>query len=95
MKHILAVVITVRREHGKDPQAYSEVVKVTYSQDWATYNAAQCDEKRTFFKLLADLCGSIPSPRCNAARADPGSRSPTSSTRWSPAPTPARPPAGS
>lgn len=61
-KHILAVVITIRREHGVDPTHFTDVVKVTYSQNWAAYNAAQCDEKRMFFQLLADLCASIPQP---------------------------------
>ncbi|HMJ78585.1 MAG TPA: transposase [Iamia sp.] len=61
-KHILAVVITIRRERGIDPTRYTDVVRVTYSQDWSAYNAAQCDEKRMFFQLLADMCASIPQP---------------------------------
>lgn len=59
-KHIMAVEITVQRETGKAQITYSEVVKVTYSQDWSAYNAAQTGEKDMFVKLLADLCSLVP-----------------------------------
>ena len=36
--------------------------KPTYRQDWVNYNAAQCNEKRLFQELLADLCDTIPNP---------------------------------
>lgn len=61
-KHILAVEITVQREAGKQKVTYSELVKVTYSQNWPAYNAAQKGEKRMFLPLLADLCSSIDQP---------------------------------
>lgn len=61
-KHIMAVEITVQRETGRSQVTYSEVVKVTYSQDWSAYNAAQTGEKDMFVKLLADLCSIIPEP---------------------------------
>jgi transposase len=61
-KHILAVVITIRREHGVDPTQFTDVVKVTYSQNWTAYNAAQCNEKRMFYEFLASMCASIPQP---------------------------------
>ncbi len=61
-KHIMAVEVTIQRETGKSADRFSEVVKVTYSQNWPAYNAAQCDEKRMFLKLLGDLCAGIPQP---------------------------------
>ena len=40
----------------------SEVVKVTYSQNWPAYNKAQVSEKRDFVRLLADLVKRIDNP---------------------------------
>ena len=40
----------------------TEDVKVTYTQDWTAYNAAQCEEKERFMPMLADLCATIPNP---------------------------------
>ncbi|HSH58221.1 MAG TPA: transposase [Acidimicrobiales bacterium] len=60
-KHIMAVEITVQRESdGTRKVTYSELVKVTYSQDWSAYNAAQTGEKEMFVRLLADLCSIVP-----------------------------------
>jgi len=61
-KHIMAVEVTIQRETGKTGKKFSEVVKVTYSQNWSAYNAAQCNEKAMFLKLLSDLCAGIPQP---------------------------------
>lgn len=61
-KHIMAVEITVKRESNAKQVTYSETIKVTYSQDWAAYNAAQTNEKDMFVKLLADLCSLVPQP---------------------------------
>jgi transposase len=61
-KHIQAVEITIQREAGKAGEKFSEVVKMTYSQNWSAYNAAQCDEKRMFLQLLSDLCAGIEQP---------------------------------
>ena len=36
--------------------------RVTYSQEWSTYNRAQVEEKDTFMRLLADLCAGVPQP---------------------------------
>jgi transposase len=58
-KHIMAVEITVRREGGNKPMPFSEVVKVTYSQNWTAYNAAQTNEKDMFLRLLNDLCSGV------------------------------------
>ena len=35
---------------------------VTYTQDWAAYNRAQCQEKERFLPMLADLCTTVPQP---------------------------------
>ncbi|HEY5335052.1 MAG TPA: transposase, partial [Mycobacteriales bacterium] len=40
----------------------TETVRVTYAQDWAAYNAAQCEEKERFLPMLRDLCSLIPNP---------------------------------
>lgn len=61
-KHILAVTFTVRRENGGRMVQFSELVKVTYSQDWSAYNMAQTREGRHFSELLADLCRLVPQP---------------------------------
>lgn len=62
-KHVQAVDITIKREHGNGkPVPWSETVKVTYSQNWQAYNAAQTNEKHMFLSLLADLCATVPEP---------------------------------
>jgi transposase len=61
-KHIIAVEMTVKREYGPTGEIISEKVKVTYTQDWAAYNKAQCEEKDRFMPMLADLCASIAQP---------------------------------
>lgn len=61
-KHIMAVETTIARETGKPATEFSEVVKVTYSQNWPAYNAAQTNEKSMFLRLLADLCSGIEQP---------------------------------
>jgi len=61
-KHIMAVEITVQREAGKQKVTYTEMVKVTYSQNWSAYNAVQTGEKEMFLRLLAELCSTIPQP---------------------------------
>ncbi|MCA1696880.1 MAG: transposase, partial [Actinobacteria bacterium] len=64
-KHILAVEFTIRREKGKGGvyRVTEETVKVTCTQQWSAYNAAQCEEKDRFLLLLADLCRGIDVPR--------------------------------
>lgn len=39
-----------------------ETMKITYAQDWAAYNAAQCEEKDRIRVLLRSLCEAIPNP---------------------------------
>ena len=36
--------------------------RMTYSQPWSAYNAAQVEEKDRFMVLLADLCKRVPQP---------------------------------
>lgn len=67
-KHVMAVEITVQRESNGKKVTYSELVKVTYSQDWPAYNKAQCNEKDMFVRLLADLCAGAPQPPYTTGR---------------------------
>jgi transposase len=65
-KHVIAVTYVIERELGPNGEMVTTeevtVSKVTYTQDWAAYNAAQCEEKDRFMPMLADLCGTIPNP---------------------------------
>ncbi|HUY63995.1 MAG TPA: transposase [Acidimicrobiales bacterium] len=60
-KHVFAVEYVSRRENP-DGSVLTESVRVTYTQDWTAYNAAQCAEKETFLPMLADLCSALPNP---------------------------------
>jgi transposase len=62
-KHVIAVELTIRRESvDVDGAIVTEELKVTYTQDWAAYNKAQCEEKERFLPMLADLCSTISNP---------------------------------
>ena len=61
-KHVMAVEYTIKREVGPEGETVTEQVKVTYTQDWAAYNRAQCEEKERFLPMLADLCSTVPQP---------------------------------
>jgi SWIM zinc finger len=75
-KHQWAVEITIRRETTRTEETVTvngtvttkvaettrTVKRVTYLQDWPSYNAAQTTEKQHFMELLADLCRGIPEP---------------------------------
>jgi transposase len=61
-KHVMAVEYTIKREITPEGEIVTESVKVTYSQDWAAYNKAQCEEKDRLLPMLADLCRAIPQP---------------------------------
>ncbi len=61
-KHVIAVEYVIRREYNSQGDVVAETMKVTYTQDWAAYNAAQCEEKDRFLPMLADLCATIPQP---------------------------------
>jgi len=60
-KHCIAVEI-VRHHEMPDGSVVTETLKVTYSQDWPKYNAAQVQEKERFELLLRDLCKGIAQP---------------------------------
>ena len=66
-KHGHAVEFFLKREttmsaSGETTVTETRAVRVTYSQDWPKYNAAQCAEKELFLHLLRDLCTAIPEP---------------------------------
>ncbi|MDQ1446572.1 MAG: hypothetical protein QOI20_3036 [Acidimicrobiaceae bacterium] len=61
-KHIKAVEFTIRRETDSGGVKFTELVKVTYSQDWAAYNKAKTREGEHFPELLGRLCSLIPQP---------------------------------
>lgn len=61
-KHIWAVEYLLKREADGDRRTVTKTVKVTYSQDWASYDKAQTNEQDYFMKLLADLCGNVRQP---------------------------------
>jgi transposase len=59
-KHLWAVLITMETETPDG--TITETVRMTYSQEWSSYNRAQVEEKDSFMRLLADLCGGIEQP---------------------------------
>ena len=62
-KHVIAVQYVIRRETvDLDGAIVTEEIKVTYTQDWTRYNAAQCQEKEMFLPMLAELCGTLSRP---------------------------------
>jgi transposase len=66
-KHGFAVEFYLKREtvvapDGETTVTETRAVRVTYSQDWPAYNAAQCAEKELFLHLLRDLCAVLPQP---------------------------------
>ena len=65
-KHQWAVELSQMIETAPDgSQVVTESIKVTrktYSQDWPSYNAAQCEEKETVQQLLRGLCDGIQTP---------------------------------
>ncbi len=61
-KHVIAVELTIKREYGADGEVVSEEVKVTCTQNWTAYNAAQCAEKDMFLPMLKELCSTSPQP---------------------------------
>jgi len=67
-KHVMAVEYTIRREVTTEDGTVTEEVKVTYTQDWASYNKAQCEEKDRLLPMLADLCSTIPQPEQGRGR---------------------------
>jgi hypothetical protein len=66
-KHAYAVEFFLKREtvvapDGTETVTETAAVRVTYSQNWPAYNAAQCAEKELFLHLLRDLRAAVPEP---------------------------------
>jgi hypothetical protein len=62
-KHIYAVEFIIQREERPDGTVITtESMRVTYSQEWSKYNAAQTHEQEHFVSLLRDLCNGIEQP---------------------------------
>jgi transposase len=61
-KHIYAVEYTIRRETTTEAGTVTETVRMTYRQEWSSYNAAQTHEKERVATLLRDLCTAIDNP---------------------------------
>jgi len=62
-KHIHAVEFVIQRETKPDGTVtYTEGIRITYNQDWHTYNEAQTHETEHFLKLLSELCDGIEQP---------------------------------
>jgi len=68
-QHIYAVEFIVQRETKPDGTVTeTRTVKITYTQEWAAYNAAQTHEQEKFVVLLRDLCNGIPQPEYRFGR---------------------------
>ncbi len=68
-KHIWAVEYARHRVAMPDGgTVVTETMKVTYSQNWVAYNAAQCGEKGRFETLLRALCERVPQPQQKTGR---------------------------
>lgn len=60
--HVLATRYYLQVEQDTPDGVKTEKVRLTYSQAWSAYNAAQRQEIRLFDALLADLVAGIPEP---------------------------------
>jgi len=68
-KHIYATEFSIRRETRPDgTTTITKTVRVTYSQDWRAYNAAQTHEKTRVTELLRALCDGISQPQQGRGR---------------------------
>ncbi len=62
-KHIHAVEFIIQRETKPDgTTTLTQSVKMTCTQEWPAYNAAQTHEQERFVRLLRDLCNGIEQP---------------------------------
>lgn len=60
-KHIFSVEYTITKQKNPDgTTTITEIKKVTYSQEWAKYDAGQISEKERFMELLNDLLKEVP-----------------------------------
>ena len=68
-KHIFAVEYVLTHEVEADgTETITEAVRVTYTQDWRAYNAAQTHEHERFLPLLRELCDGIEQPEQRMGR---------------------------
>ena len=68
-KHIFAVEYAItHRVEDDGTETVTEAVRVTYTQDWTAYNAAQSEEGERVRVMLSDLCGLIPQPEQRMGR---------------------------
>jgi hypothetical protein len=68
-KHGYAVEFFQKRETAPDGTVTeTRAMRVTYSQDWSAYNAAQVNEKEQFCQLLRDLVAGVPQPEQKRGR---------------------------
>ena len=68
-KHTYAVEFVIRRETAPDGTVTeTRAARVTYSQNWPAYNAAQTCEKDMFCALLKDLVSIVPTPEQKRGR---------------------------
>jgi transposase len=68
-KHGFAVEFVIRRETAPDGTVTeTRAARVTYSQNWPAYNAAQTCEKAMFCTLLKDLVSNVPTPEQKRGR---------------------------
>jgi transposase len=63
-KHIYALEAFLKEKIENPPKAK----RITYSQDWSSYDKSQIHQKELFMELLNDLCQSIPNPEYNFGR---------------------------
>lgn len=62
-KHQWAVEFVMTTETTPDGTVTeTRAARLTYTQEWSSYNDAQTHEKERFMALLADLCSAIPQP---------------------------------
>ena len=68
-QHIYAVEFIVQRETKPDgTEVITKTMRITYTQEWSAYDAAQTHEQEKFVMLLRDLCNSIPQPEYRFGR---------------------------
>lgn len=68
-QHIYAVEFIVQRETKPDgTEVITKTMRITYTQEWAAYDAAQTHEQEKFVILLRDLCNGIPQPEYKFGR---------------------------
>jgi len=68
-QHIYAIEFIVQRETKPDGTVTeTRTMRITYTQEWAAYNAAQTHEQEKFVMLLRDLCNGIPQPEYRFGR---------------------------